>query len=132
MVENPGITEFFSEDTGLSPELLHYCPHGATVVVGGTAEVDVWSREPDPDLAAAIIDRCAKVEPRLRDARVLGHRVGLRPTRPLVRLEEMTVDKTHLIHNYGHGGAGITLSWGCAYEVRALIMDGAAGTQASP
>ena len=72
MVENPGITEFFSEDTGLSPELLHYCPHGATVVVGGTAEVDVWSREPDPDLAAAIIDRCAKVEPRRATRGFLG------------------------------------------------------------
>ncbi|MFC5392508.1 FAD-dependent oxidoreductase [Bosea vestrisii] len=29
-------------------------------------------------------------------------------------------DRKVLIHNYGHGGAGITLSWGCADRVREL------------
>ncbi len=122
VIENPGITEFFSEDTGLSPDLLHFCPHGETLVLGGTAQPGAWSREPDPVIAAAIVDRCVKVEPRLRNARIIGHRVGLRPTRPQVRLETLTVDRTRLIHNYGHGGAGVTLSWGCAQEVLALAV----------
>lgn len=41
--------------------------------------------------------------------------VGLRPFRPsgfVVRAEKL--DEKTLIHNYGHGGAGITLSWGTA------------------
>jgi glycine/D-amino acid oxidase-like deaminating enzyme len=41
--------------------------------------------------------------------------VGLRPYRPsgfVVRSEK--VNDTLVVHNYGHGGAGLTLSWGTA------------------
>ena len=120
VIQNPSITEFFSEDTGQSSELLHFAPHGNTMVLGGTAEPDHWSRTPDPATAAAIVERCADIEPRLRRARVIDHRVGLRPTRPHVRVEAEHVNGSLMIHNYGHGGAGVTLSWGCALEARAL------------
>ncbi len=123
VVENPGLTEFFSEDTGPSPDLLHYSPHGNTVVLGGVAQPGRWSRQPDPATSAAILSRCAQIEPRLRNARVLDHRVGLRPTRPHVRVETQPVDGTRLIHNYGHGGAGVTLSWGCAAELTAACQN---------
>ncbi|MFF3854240.1 FAD-dependent oxidoreductase [Micromonospora sp. NPDC002575] len=117
VVENPGITEFFSEDTGPSPDLLHFYPQGETLVLGGTAQPGEWNREPDPETAAAIVARCADVEPRLRNARVVEHRVGLRPTRPYVRVEEEQLGDAKVVHNYGHGGAGLTLSWGCAFEI---------------
>ena len=45
------------------------------------------------------------------------HRVGLRPVRPAVRLERVG----DVVHCYGHGGAGVTMSWGCADEVAALV-----------
>jgi D-amino-acid oxidase len=122
VVENPGITEFFSEDTGLSPDLLHLYPQGETVVLGGQAAPGQWSSLPDLDLATAIIARCAAVEPRLRSAAVIGHRVGLRPTRPEIRVEAEQVGGSLLIHNYGHGGAGVTVSWGCAAEVTTLAL----------
>jgi D-amino-acid oxidase len=48
---------------------------------------------------------------------VLRHKVGLRPKRPAVRLERVG----DVIHCYGHGGAGVTLSWGCADEVVTLV-----------
>ncbi|HEX3731522.1 MAG TPA: FAD-dependent oxidoreductase, partial [Mycobacteriales bacterium] len=55
---------------------------------------------------------------------ILEHKVGLRPGRPTVRLEMVpTTSGTRLIHNYGHGGAGVALSWGCADEVVRLATD---------
>jgi D-amino-acid oxidase len=122
VVENPGITEFFSEDTGPSPDLTHFYPQGNTLVLGGTAQPGDWSRKPNSESAEAIVARCAEVEPRLRNARILGHRVGLRPTRPCVRVEGEQLDDIHVIHNYGHGGAGVTLSWGCANEARDIAV----------
>jgi len=60
--------------------------------------------------------------PALRSARVLEHRVGLRPTRPAVRLEAGVLeDGRPVVHDYGHGGAGVTLSHGCAAEVAELV-----------
>jgi D-amino-acid oxidase len=58
--------------------------------------------------------------------RVIRTIAGLRPFRPsgfVVRGEKMG-DKT-VIHNYGHGGAGITLSWGTAQ----LAVQEAAGVE---
>ncbi|WP_436738481.1 FAD-dependent oxidoreductase [Streptomyces sp. BBFR102] len=125
VVTNPGLTGFFSEDTGPSPELLCFYPHGDTVVLGGTAVEGDADLAPDGKAAAGIVARCAEVEPRLSGARVLEHRVGGRPTRGAVRLEaEQVGGGTVVVHNYGHGGAGVTLSWGCADEVRRLIGKG--------
>jgi D-amino-acid oxidase len=43
--------------------------------------------------------------------------------RPSVRLETETLDGgRRLVHNYGHGGAGVTLSWGCALDVAAAVL----------
>lgn len=77
---------------------------------------------PDDKAAADILVRCAEVEPRLAQARVLEHRIGARPTRATVRVEkDPWEDGTLVVHNYGHGGAGVTLSWGCAEETRDLL-----------
>jgi D-amino-acid oxidase len=65
---------------------------------------------------------CAAVEPALRGAREIEHRVGLRPVRPQVRLEAEPVNGVTVVHNYGHGGAGVTLSWGCAQDAAALAL----------
>ncbi len=123
VVRNPGIRTFFSEDTGESPELTHYLPHGDTVVLGGTARAGVLDTSPDFAAADAILARCAAVEPRLGDAAVLEIRVGYRPTRPRVRVEADATYSALMIHNYGHGGAGVSLSWGCAAAVLDLTTN---------
>jgi D-amino-acid oxidase len=125
VVENPGIEEFFSEDTGVSADLCCIYPQGDVVVLGGTAESGVWDRQPDPRTAKHILSRCTAIAPILAGARVITHRVGLRPTRSAVRVEQDTgTAGTCLIHNYGHGGAGVTLSWGCAENVKEMLFPG--------
>jgi D-amino-acid oxidase len=97
-------------------------PRSHDVVVGGTDDEGSWNRSPDPDVEQRILERGARLVPGLADARVVGHRVGLRPARPSVRLEEeRRAGGARVIHCYGHGGAGVTLSWGCADEVLALF-----------
>lgn len=119
VVDNPGIDEFFAEDTREeTSELTYVIPHGGHVLLGGTAEAGRYDLDPDPATAAAIVARCATLLPALADAPIREHRVGLRPGRPTVRLER----DGHVVHNYGHAGAGVTLSWGCADEVLALAM----------
>jgi len=123
VADNPGLSEFFV-GVGESPDdLNYYFPHGDVVVLGGTEERGSWSLEPDPATAARILRSCTAVEPRLRGVRVAAHRVGLRPVRPSVRLEGESLGRgRRLVHNYGHGGAGVTLSWGCALEVVAVAL----------
>jgi D-amino-acid oxidase len=120
---NPGITNFFAEDDDTATELLYILPHEDKVVLGGTAEPGRWSLTPDPAVAAAIVARCAAIVPAVATAPVLEHRVGLRPGRSRVRLEEESgYNGTRLIHSYGHGGAGVSLSWGCAFEVYRRLL----------
>jgi D-amino-acid oxidase len=53
----------------------------------------------------------------LAEASVVAHQVGLRPARSAVRLER----DGDVIHCYGHGGAGVTLAYGCAQDVVELL-----------
>jgi D-amino-acid oxidase len=120
IVANPGIEGFFS-DHPESAEPTYFMAHGDHVVLGGTIVPRAHTLTPDLQVARRILDRCAAIEPRLATAAVREHRVGLRPVRPRIRLERTTHEGGSVIHNYGHGGSGVTLSWGCADEVRELI-----------
>jgi D-amino-acid oxidase len=57
------------------------------------------------------------------DPNALGSCVaGVRPYRNVsYRLDAETESGKFIVHNYGHGGAGITLSWGCAAVVRNIV-----------
>ncbi|MFV0132586.1 FAD-dependent oxidoreductase [Streptomyces sp. HMX87] len=117
VVENPGIRTWTVSTDPVSGEMAYFFPQPGRLVLGGTAQEDDWSEEPDPAVAAAIVRRCAALRPEIAGARVLEHRVGLRPARHAVRLErEALPDGRLLVHNYGHGGAGVTVAWGCARE----------------
>jgi len=122
IVDNPGLEEFFVS-APFEPAWTAYWPYTDHVVLGSTTAEDDERLEPVPALAEEILRRCVEVEPRLGDAQVRGHQVGLRPARPTVRLEVDHIAGARCVHNYGHGGSGVTLSWGCAREAAALLTD---------
>ena len=104
------------------PQGMSYIiPRSQDCILGGTAEEGNASLEPDPAQAEAILARAARLLPEGTRIQVLQHLVGLRPGRPSVRLEAEQVGDRQVIHDYGHGGAGVTLSWGCAEEVTVLV-----------
>jgi D-amino-acid oxidase len=66
------------------------------------------------------------VFPQLSGAEVVAERVGLRPYRPSVRLEAESLPGGRVLwHNYGHGGGGVSLSWGCARDLTDAVLAGA-------
>jgi D-amino-acid oxidase len=102
-------------------------PRSSDCILGGTLEVGSWHTRPDPAETAAILDRCIDIAPPLAAARVLDTVVGLRPGRPEVRVElDRDLLPVPVVHDYGHGGSGITIGWGCAQDVAALVQQLAA------
>jgi D-amino-acid oxidase len=112
VVEQVGLTRWWLDEDGPT----YVIPRADDIVLGGTDDAGEWDRRPVPEVAAGIVARARDLVPEIAHARVLRHKVGLRPARPAVRLERVA----DVIHCYGHGGAGVTLSWGCADEVAAL------------
>ena len=111
--------------------LMYAIPRTNDCVFGGTNEVSD-NLEADPVATKAIVSECAQVL-KMESPRVLRERVGLRPFRKSgVRLEAGKLsDSRTVIHNYGHGGSGFTLSWGCAENVFGLAS-GLSGSRTSP
>lgn len=118
-LQNPGLTRGIIDE--LTPRALaHTIPRSRDVVAGGTLERGNWSLEADAATERRILEKARLLEPSLAGARILGRAVGLRPWRPEIRLEVEHQGGFTAIHNYGHAGAGVSLSWGCADEVCAL------------
>lgn len=124
LVENPGVEEWFTSPDSGSGMATYFFPQPGRLVLGGTTEEGAEGLDPDPATAAAIVARCARVRPEIAGARVLGHRVGLRPARVGgVRIEAVPLPGGgRLVHHYGHGGAGVTVAWGCAERAAELAF----------
>lgn len=124
VVANPGVTTSVRDEAHPDgPTYVH--PRAHDVVLGGTFEPDADAAPPDPATSRAIHQRCVALVPQLSGAPVRGEYVGLRPARHGGARVDVDPDPppgvTRLVHCYGHGGAGMTLSWGCADQVAALV-----------
>jgi D-amino-acid oxidase len=120
VLANPGLRQLFIE-MNEGPEWVCFFPHPQRVVCGGIRIPDRWDTTPDSEVTDRILDRCRRIEPRLVNAEVIETITGLRPDRPSVRVEAEPLGRARCIHNYGHSGNGVTLSWGCARDVVRLV-----------
>ncbi len=97
--------------------VFYMIPRRDEIVLGGCSLP--WppgaAPEVDPAITRRILDQAHSLG--LSVGKVRTERVGLRPYRLGVRLER----EGRIIHNYGHGGAGFTLTRGCAEEVARLV-----------
>jgi D-amino-acid oxidase len=118
VVDAPEVTTFLIDESTLT----YVIPRVSDVVLGGTAEENVDDTTVDPSISACIRKLCVRLMPQLAGAATVADRAGVRPCRATVRLEvEVVQGGARVVHNYGHGGSGVTLSWGCAEEVARLV-----------
>ncbi len=103
--------------------LMYAIPRTNDCVFGGTNELS-GNCAVDPTSTSRIVAECSRVL-NIDKPRVLADRVGLRPFRKSgVRLDRGRLrDGRTVLHNYGHGGSGFTLSWGCANKVFQLAQN---------
>ncbi|XP_068608373.1 D-aspartate oxidase [Brachionichthys hirsutus] len=120
-VEAPWLKHFIRCGDGLT----YIFPGARSITVGGTRQQNDWRLEFDEDDAKSILKRCSKLAPSLKRAKVLSQLVGLRPSRRNPRVEREVVQirgrRVPVIHNYGHGGWGVTLAWGTSVDVLGLV-----------
>jgi D-amino-acid oxidase len=106
--------------------LMYAIPRKNDCVFGGTNDVSD-DLAVDSATTTRMVAECSRAL-RIERPNILAERVGLRP----FRKSGVRVERAHLrngrtvIHNYGHGGSGFTLSWGCAEEVVELATDSGA------
>lgn len=108
-------------------DIVFIVPRGENrIILGALAEENEWDTTINLDNYEPIrqmFERSKKFLPYLENAEIDETepvRVGLRPFRKgNVRLDWET--DSNIIHSYGHGGAGVTFSWGCAQEVVSMI-----------
>jgi D-amino-acid oxidase len=117
VTDTPGVDSIYV-DADNPPSYL--VPREDGCIIGGTYESGAWEESSDPNTIASILERASGILPGLETGPVLRTYAGLRPYRPTVRLE---VDpfSNWLVHHYGHGGAGFTLSWGAAGRLSEIV-----------
>lgn len=125
LVRAPWIKTFMYCD---GDEPTYFIPHDDQLIVGGTRERGNYSTDVSKEIQDDILKRAAELLPQVKCADIIGNWSGLRPSRDPLRLEKELLKtgdgKTlRVVHNYGHGANGISLSWGTAQEAARLTKE---------
>lgn len=97
-------------------------PRERVTILGGTTEANEYSEITTDEAISKILEYNKRTIPDLADLPILKTYAGLRPYREMgVNISAQEIDDKKVIHNYGHGGSGITLSWGSAQLALELI-----------
>ncbi|XP_077991657.1 D-aspartate oxidase-like [Glandiceps talaboti] len=126
-VKAPWIKHLVFQLDGDEESPVQIMPCGDDIMLGGIVQRGNWNTEPDENDRKKILEGCCRLVPSLKHATIVNDWVGLRPGRPSVRLEKEIIQgrdtDLKVVHNYGHGGSGISFHWGCAQEATRLVGD---------
>uniref|UniRef100_V5GKW9 D-aspartate oxidase n=1 Tax=Anoplophora glabripennis TaxID=217634 RepID=V5GKW9_ANOGL len=121
-VEAPWVKTFFYGDYD-----TYVIPCFDSVTLGGCRQYDSYDCTVNKYDGLSIKERCESLVPSLRNAKVIAQRVGLRPHRDPVRVEKEILynkgNKVRIVHNYGHGGYGITTAPGTSLYACELVRE---------
>lgn len=103
-------------------------PGFSSVTLGGCRNFESYDMQVSQYDTAAIKERCEALVLGLKKCAVKEVRVGLRPHRDPCRVETEFIDIPNrgvmrLVHNYGHGGYGVTVAPGTAKYAAKLVRD---------
>ncbi|BFZ19793.1 hypothetical protein BsWGS_22832 [Bradybaena similaris] len=126
----PWVKHFF-----LTEDDVYLIPHDDKLHIGGIREKGNYNLTADPATRERILSRAEALFPQIKGAKVVGEWVGLRPGRDVIRFDSEVIScegkgKLQVIHNYGHGGHGITLSWGSGINTAKLAQKLVAASRA--
>lgn len=122
-VEAPWVKHFVNAED----DDLYILVGSKSVALGGTHEQGDWTKTIDPSHRQRIWQGCCRLIPSLENAKVVEEWAGFRPGRTSIRLEKEQLQiggrVVNVVHNYGHGGSGVTLHWGSAGDAVKLVKE---------